>query len=226
MQTPDKPISWSYSGMSLFKQCPKKYYHLKVQKDFKDKDTEALLYGSAVHKAAEDYITEKKPIPPQYKYMEGYMDKIDAYEGDKHAEYKMGLREDGTPCTFHDPEVWWRGIADLIVVNGELSRVIDYKTGKTSRYADTVQLDLLALATFAHFPGVKVIKAALIFVVANELVKRKYHRESSVARLMQETRDSYVPFKEAYATDVWNPKPNFTCQKYCPVAICPHNGRN
>jgi hypothetical protein len=226
MQTLEKPITWSYSGMSLFKQCPKKYHHLRILKDFKDKETEALLYGSAVHKAAEDYITEKEPIPPQYKYMETYMSYIDAYEGDKLAEYKMAIRLDGTPCGFDDPDAWWRGIADLIVFNGELCRVIDYKTGKSARFADTVQLDLLALATFAHFPQVQVIKSALIFVVANELIKRKYHRDSSVARLMKEAQDSYVPLREAYSSDVWNPKPNFTCAKYCPVTSCLHNGRN
>ena len=48
--------AWSYSSISTFKQCPKKYYHLKVAKDVKDIGSEAMLYGNQVHTAADDYI--------------------------------------------------------------------------------------------------------------------------------------------------------------------------
>ena len=29
----------------------------------------------------------------------------------------------------------------------------------------------------------------------------------------------------AHETNVWNPKPNFTCRKFCLVKECEHNGR-
>jgi len=221
-----KHITWSYSGISLFKQCPKKYHHLKILKDFTEQETEALLYGSAVHKAAEDHIAEGKPIPPEYKYMEGYMERIKAYPGIKLAEYKMAIKPDGSRCDFDAPEAWWRGIADLIILNGDTCRILDYKTGKSARYADTAQLDLLALAAFTYFPEVQNIKAALLFVVAGELVKKSYNREVSAAALMQSAQDSYAPLQAAYENNVWNPKPNFTCNKYCAVLSCAHNGRN
>ena len=48
-----KKFTWSYSSISQFKQCPKKYYHIKVLKDIKETETEAILYGKRVHKSAE-----------------------------------------------------------------------------------------------------------------------------------------------------------------------------
>jgi hypothetical protein len=30
----------------------------------------------------------------------------------------------------------------------------------------------------------------------------------------------------AYDMDLWNPVPNFTCRKFCPVYDCEHNGRS
>ena len=45
--------TWSYSSLSLFKQCPRKYHRLRVVKDVKEDDAEHLIYGNAVHKAAE-----------------------------------------------------------------------------------------------------------------------------------------------------------------------------
>ena len=61
--------AWSYSSISTFKQCPKKYYNLKVAKDVKDIGSEAMLYGNQVHKAAEDFIKEGTPIPKKFDYM-------------------------------------------------------------------------------------------------------------------------------------------------------------
>ena len=33
-----KSPAWSYSSITLFDQCPKKYYHLRVAKDIKEPD--------------------------------------------------------------------------------------------------------------------------------------------------------------------------------------------
>jgi len=54
--------TWSYSSLDLFKQCPQKYYRLRVVKDVKDPPTEHLTYGLAVHKAAEEYVRDGTPI--------------------------------------------------------------------------------------------------------------------------------------------------------------------
>jgi hypothetical protein len=51
--------AWSFSSIKTFDQCPKKYYHIKVAKDYEeDFNTEAILYGNEFHKAAEEYIGE------------------------------------------------------------------------------------------------------------------------------------------------------------------------
>jgi len=42
-----KPITWSYSSLALYQQCPKKYYHLKVAKDIKEELGEAIVFGNA-----------------------------------------------------------------------------------------------------------------------------------------------------------------------------------
>ena len=55
--------AWSYSSLKTFEQCPKKYYHLKVLKDVKDKGSAATVYGEEVHKAAEEFIASNTPVP-------------------------------------------------------------------------------------------------------------------------------------------------------------------
>jgi len=127
-----KPITWSYSSLSLYQQCPKKYYHLKVVKDIKEPLGEAIVFGNTIHKIAEEYVGKGIPIPAQYKEIEPALESIRNMEGEKLCENKLGLTADLEPCGFFDKKVWWRGIADIIILQGDRALTIDYKTGKKS----------------------------------------------------------------------------------------------
>ena len=148
---------WSFSKIKSFEQCPKKFYHLKVAKDYKEPETEAMLYGTAVHEAAEEYIRDGKPLPPEYDYIKAPLDSLNMKQGEKLCEYEMGLTVDLEPCGFWDDNCWYRGIADLVILDKETKTawVIDYKTSKNTRYADKGQLELMALCIFKHFPEVE-----------------------------------------------------------------------
>lgn len=216
-------VKWSYSSLALYKQCPKKYFHLRVAKDFKEPETEALSYGTKVHEAAEFYIRDGKPIPPEFSYMQGLLDRLNNLPGEKLCEYKMGLSRDLSPVGFFDKDVWWRGIADLVVLDNDRAFLVDYKTGKSSRYADTKQLEILSLALFKHFPQLKKVKAGLLFVVAQDFVKVDYENQPQAwVRWLEDTGQ----MEASYEADVWNAKPNFTCRNYCAVTTCPHNGKH
>jgi len=225
-----KPSSWSYSGITLFDQCPKKYYHMRVAKDISEPASTAMMYGTDVHAAAEYYIRDGVPLPEKYSYLNPLLDKLNTYPGQKYCELEMGLqRVDGRllPCAFDDPKVWYRGIADLVIISpdGKMARIIDYKTGKSSRYADTKQLALMAACVFLHFPTVVHVKAALLFVVAEDLIKTEYDAPTAM-HIFTELDNLLVQRDAAYESEVFNPKKNFTCKAYCPVLICPHNGRS
>ena len=218
-------LTWSYSSLGLFQQCPKKYYHLRVVKDYVEPENEHMLYGKMVHEAAELHIRDGVPVPEKYAFLSPVLDVLKAIPGHKHCEYKMGLTQDLEACDFFDKEnVWFRGVADLLIINGGLAHIIDYKTGKSAQYADTKQLELMALAVFKHFPQVEKVKAGLAFVVSEEFVKSNYEKEKAPEmwlRWIQETDK----LTAAYDNDVWNAKPNFTCRKFCIVKDCEHNGR-
>jgi hypothetical protein len=216
-------VKWSYSSLNLFQQCPKKYYHLRVAKDAYDPPSPQIRYGLEVHKAAEDYVRDGTPLPPSLSYMQASLDKLREMPGEIMCEQRLGLTKDLEPCKFGAPQAWWRGIADLLVVDGDTAKVLDYKTGK-SQYADTKQLELLSLAVFKHYPQVQRIKAALLFVVHSALVKAEYAREESETRWTKWLEET-ARLEAAYKNNVWNPQQNFTCRAWCPVLNCKHNGR-
>ena len=57
---------WSFSRLKAFEQCPKQFFHLKIAKDYEDKVSEAMLYGTKAHLIAEEYIRDGKPIPKAF----------------------------------------------------------------------------------------------------------------------------------------------------------------
>ena len=218
---------WSFSKIKSFEQCPKKFYHLKVAKDYKEPETEAMLYGTAVHLAAEEYVRDGKPLPPEYMYIKAPIDALCAKQGEKICELEMGLTADLEPCGFFDDNCWYRGIADLVIVDREnkLAWVIDYKTGKNTRYADKGQLELMALCVFKHFPEVETVRGGLLFVVCNELIKDTYDL-SSAGEMWQKWIADYNRMEIAYKNDVWNAHQSGLCKRHCIVTECVHNGRH
>lgn len=216
-------IKWSYSSLNLFQQCPKKYYHLRIARDAFDPPSPQIRYGLEVHKAAEDYVRDGVPLSPALGYMQEALDRLRVLPGEIMCEQKLGLTKELEPCKFYDKNVWWRGIADLLVVDGDTAKVLDYKSGK-SRYADTKQLEILSLAVFKHHPEVQTIKAALLFVVDTGLVKAQYKREESETRWKRWLEEA-TRLEAAHAENVWNPRQNFTCRRWCPVTNCKFNGR-
>jgi hypothetical protein len=225
VKTLNKLPSWSYSSIKLFDQCPKKYYHLRVVKDVVEPPTEAITYGKQFHSAAEFYIRDNTPLPPQFVFVKNALDNLKQLPGDKYCEYEMGLDENLDPCGFKDKKAWWRGVADLLIINGDEARCIDYKTGKSAKYADTDQLELMAMAIFKHFPQVKRVRAGLLFVISKNFVKGSYDIADE-GKMWEKWLTQYKRMKIAYEHDVWNSKPSGLCKKHCLVLECPHNGRN
>lgn len=216
---------WSFSKIKAFEQCPKQFYHMKIAKDYAEKETEAMLYGTLFHEAAENFVKSDTPIPEKFKYAEAALTSLKNKPGKKLCEYKLGLTEDLEPCGFFDENVWFRGIADLIILDGDTAWVVDYKTGKSAKYADKGQLELMALATFKHFPEIKKVNAGLLFVIAKALIKDSY--EDTVApTLWKKWLSDYTRMEKALETNTWNPRPSGLCRAHCVVLDCPHNGRN
>lgn len=216
-------VVWSFSSLKTFEQCPRKYYHVKIAKDTVEKDTVATLYGKAMHSAAEHYIRDGEPLPKHYEHLQPVLDTLAQIDGDKYCELKLGLTKDLKPCSFNAKNVWWHGIADLVVINEakELAYSVDFKTSKNARYADTKQLDLVAIGLFKKFPAIKRVKSALVFVVSNELVRTE-HIVEHTSRYIEKPAQVVQRIEAAISNNVWNPIEGPLC-RFCPVRTCEFN---
>lgn len=210
-------IQWSFSSLKDFVNCPKQYYHTKIAKDFEKKATEQMLYGTAVHKALEDYVRDKVPLAKNYERFKPQLDALLCIPGERYCEHEMALTPKREPCAFGSDTRWVRGIVDLLIVDGNDAYIVDYKTG-SNRYPDPKQLKLMALMTFAHFPEVSMIKAGLLFVMHNTFITEEYTRQD-IDKLWKVFDMDLKRLEVAYENDQWFPKAGPLCG-WCPVSSC------
>lgn len=215
-------VKWSHSALKDYEGCPRRYHEVKVLKNYPFTDTQATIYGKELHEAAEFYIKDDKPLPPQFAFIQDTLDVLKAKPGRKLCEHEMGIKADLSPCSFNDKDVWCRGIADLLIIDDDnlTAYVVDYKTGN-NKYPDREQLKLMALMVFAHFPHIRKVLGGLLFVVKNDLVKASFLR-GEAEEYWWDYRERVARIEQALDSGVWNPKPTPLCG-WCVVKTCEFN---
>lgn len=219
-------LAHSYSAIKDFESCPRKYHVVRILKQVKQKDTEATLYGTAVHKAFEEFIRDKTPLPESFKSYQPFVESLAQIRADVRCEEKLGIRTDFSPCGFFDKDVWFRGIPDFLALDHArgIARVVDYKTGKSSRYADTSQLELMAAMIMSHHPEINIVRGALLFVVVGDVIKAEFSRDQ-LPEIFSKWAGRANMIEAAVDHGVWNPKQSALC-KFCPVNTCEYNNGN
>ena len=213
-------FTWSFSSLKEYINCPKKYQEVRILKNYKFIDTPQTIYGKEVHEALELYVRDGKPLAKNYLRFKKMVDTLIAIPGEKYPEYKMALTKKMEQCNFDDDNRWVRGIADLVIVDGDQAYIIDYKTG-SNKYPDTKQLKLMAVMAFVCFPKVNKIKAGLLYCMKNSFVQESYTRED-IHKSWKSFQTPLDRLTISYDYDTWTPNPTPLCG-WCPVETCSHH---
>lgn len=218
-------VVWSHSGLKDFEGCARRFHEVKVLKRYPFRDTPQTLYGKDVHKAIEDYGKHGTPLPAAFAQYKPVVDAVMSKPGRKMFEHEMGVTNDLRPCGFKDAEAWVRGIADFMSIDDDnlTAWVADWKTG-SNKYPDTDQLALMSLMVFVHFPHIRRVNSALMFIVKESMVKHRMERDDADA-VWQRYRERVAKLEAAHEHNVWNPTQSGLCKQYCPVLTCEFNGK-
>jgi RecB family exonuclease len=218
-------VTWSHSSLKDYEGCARRYHEVKILKKYPFQETEATRYGTQLHLAAEEHIRDDKPLPPQFAFIQSTLDALKKKPGRKLAEQKMALDEELCPVGWFDKKVWVRGIADLLILDDDnlTAWVVDYKTGN-NKYPDREQLVLMSLMVFRHYPHIREVKSALLFVVKEDMVKHSMSIDDAEAEWWK-YRERVGRIAASMEADVWNPTRTPLCG-YCPVQSCEFNKRH
>lgn len=219
----NKPVAWSYSALTAFETCPRRYYLTKVSKEVVEAPTEATTWGNTVHKALEARVTGQRALPETMRQWEPIVAKILGRGGKVEAEQKMSLDKNLKPVGYFAPTVWVRGITDVTVTKDDKVFIGDWKTGKPT--PESAQLKLTAAMTMAIKPWVNRVINAFIWLKDGSTTVEKFTRDD-IPLIWQEFSPRVQRLENAVAEQKFPPKPSGLCRKWCPVdkARCEYSG--
>lgn len=215
------PFTWSYSKLKNYDTCPKRHYEVDIAKHFTE-DSEQLQWGNRLHKSLADACTGKVPLPKELEDYQHWVDKVRAGPGELLVEQKFAITRDFQPCEYFGPKVWYRGICDVLRVDGPIAKALDWKTGKIQH--DSIQLMLMAACIFAFHPEVKRIGTEFIWLKENCSTPEVFDR-ATMAQQWIGVLERVKVLEEAGRTMTYPPKPGRLCANWCPVLSCSFHGK-
>lgn len=219
------PVAWSYSSLSAFETCPKRYYLTKVSKEVKEPQTSATLWGNQVHKALELRITKHTPLPDGMQEFEPIAASVaaKAQGGKIEAEQKMALTKTFTPTSWFGKDVWVRGITDFTIIKNGTAFIGDWKTGKPN--PESAQLRLTAAMTMHQKPYINKVINAFVWLKTGEVTHETFTRED-IPAIWQDFMPRTQRLDEAMESGKFPARPSGLCRKWCPVGKdrCEHCG--
>ena len=211
-----RPLPWSHSSLQGFDTCARQYEEIKVLRHFKSQPNDASIWGNRFHEAAETYLGGNG-LDPEFKQYLPYFDKFKNLPGKLYVEQQLALDKKLQPCAFNSPDVWGRGIIDVLVVNGEHATVADHKTGK--RKKDMQQLIIFALLVFYHYPQIQTCVTQYHWLQESTVDSETFHRKDC-ADLWATLVPKLQRYASAFHVGVFPAKPSGLCRKHCPVQTC------
>jgi hypothetical protein len=219
-----KPFAWSYSKLKNFESCPKRHWHVDVAKDIKEEEGDALIWGNQVHKLAAKRLQLGSALPSSgYDVLEKWCQRILTGEGTILVEQRLAITKEFGPCEWFAKEAWYRAVADVVKIHGNVALAIDWKTGQGLE--DGVQLALMAACIFAHHPEVQKIRTEFVWLKENGISSREDFDRDSMAVVWRNIWHRIESLEHAHKTTSYPAKPGALCRKWCPVNSCPHHGR-
>jgi hypothetical protein len=213
--------AWSYTSLTAFETCPRRYYRTRVAKDVADPPGEEALWGQRVHKAIENHLRSGAPLSKLASPYQPIIEKVAAVPGTRAVEQRVAVDADLKPVEFFAPTAWCRGVFDVIVDGGESVAILDWKTGKWK--PETDQLELFAALARQLYPQAQRFHTAFVWL-KNKRVNKTTYTRSACDTIWTGFIRRALRLQNAVDNHEYPPKPSGLCRKWCPVSDCEFHG--
>lgn len=219
----------SYSRLNTFENCPAQFDYLYVSKTVSQAESEAITYGDRVHKVLEDYgrgdcfrelSDEEQRIVNKWGHLVDLMkDKAKEHDGSQlYFEYQMAVNERLEPVGWFDSDVYFRSIADVLIVVGDTAYMFDYKTGKVRD--NPLQMQFFAAMVFWCFPHVEKVATSFLWLKFDQTSDAVYRR-NKLGIMWEALKPRLDNVHDTIDLGVFDTRPSGLCP-WCPAQdICP-----
>lgn len=209
-------VAFSYSRLSGYESCPKKFHAISVAKSVKEELSDQTTYGTELHLAFKNFFKQGKSLPLHMKQYEKYLTLIKTATGEFITEQQLAINANYEATGWFDKDVYCRIISDLTILNGKSAIMWDWKTGKLQK--DFTQLRLAGAVMFLLVPELEKITLAYFWTKTKEITREVMTRDE-----MPGVWTALLPriqrYQDAHHAQNFPPKPSYLC-RYCPLKTC------
>ena len=208
-------LAHSYSSIKMFENCPKNYFHQRIEKSVRDPGNAVTAYGERIHKSLELRISDNETLDREssrYEPLIASIEKLALGADALTVEEEMTLNDKLEPTGWWDADAWLRSKIDVLVRDGSKAYMFDWKTGK--RKPDFDQLEMFAVQVFKHYPQVEQIKTTFVWLKEMKLDSETFTRDQE-AGIWQKILAKVARIEGALEHDNWPARPSGLCN-WCP----------
>ena len=219
------PFTWSYSRLTNFETCPRRYFETQVKRAWPEDESPQLAWGNDVHAALAEALRSNTPLAPQYQVFEHWLEKIRRTPGEMLVEEqcRWAITREFKPTPWMSKAVWLRAIADVIKIDDDVALVVDWKAGKSAN-VDMVQNQLVSLIVLIYFPKIEIVRSDFIWLQEDDSTIQTVYR-SEMADYWAQILPRVKELEKATAAKNFPPVPNRYCRSWCPVESCEYWGK-
>lgn len=210
----------SHRRITDFDLCARQFQHKHILKDVPPSKGPHLDRGNAID-AALTQAVKTGIVPPGLEHMRKIILAIYLREGETHTQLELALTWGLKECDWFDQaHVWFRAKFDMLMFDGDVCTVIDWKTGQIRE--DSKQLERYAFAVFAAWPFVNTVKTIYAWVDHKTISPPAiYTRAADYERIGRDIVGRSKIIDAAINAKEFGPTKNDKC-KWCPVlpAMC------
>lgn len=219
--------SWSWTALTNWRKCPRKYFHTAVIRDVVEEESEAMSSGKAVHKLMEKRVKIGEPLPLIYHRYDKWAVEIDTLRKDGATilvEQKLAFDRDFRASPWSDSATWFRGVVDVVALmrKYDVAAAYDWKTGKIED--NHQQLALHAQLVLLHYPEIKQVSTNYIWLKHGARGGPKVYGQKELTGVWNVLWPELKMFERMHETMEFPPKPSGLCIRHCPVKGCPYHG--
>ena len=225
-------ISLSWSRLSDYNQCPRKFFLKYIEKSFPPEGEKSihLIKGEELHKQLEEYVLAKNghgnmPIgfSPSVKDTLPLVDSFFAAGFTVYPEAQVSAGRNWKPLEWFDKNTMYRAIWDMIAIKPGTVFIGDYKSGKVYDYTKSFgQLHLSGCMAMERFVDTEEVHTAYIYLEHRITQKVRVIRDESQRKdpkdaLQSEVKSHFeAEFEKVQEEKEWKPVINEFC-KWCPA---------
>ena len=211
-------MKYSYSGISQFKQCPRKFKAKYVDYTYTEPKSDQQNWGIKVHAHLEARFKEGTALPPEIAAFTPIIDTLAAAPGQIYVEQKLAMDDQFRPVDYKDRTAHVRTIIDVTKINNDRAFIGDYKTGKIKYEYD--QLALSSVILMVNYPEITSALGMFFWSKVGRRTSKEYSK--------MDLNKTWLPFgadihriEQALSSDNFPPKPTPLCG-WCHLRTCEH----